>query len=105
MNDIYDELIDFFELFGDSTEGKFVPLDSSPANYKYFNSGDDYGIFVISDFKKEYRESCSGIVFETKIINIGNVIRKGYILNCSVDSAQSECARVVESLSLNDGKE
>ncbi len=105
MNDIYDELIDFFELFGDSTEGKFVPLDSSPTNYKYFNSRDDYGIFVISDFKKDYRESCSGIVFETRIINIGNVIKKGYILNCSVGNAKSEFARVCESLILNDDEE
>lgn len=105
MSDTYNELFDFFDLFGESSNKKYVPLDSSPADYKYYNSADDYGIFVISDFKTEYRESCSGIIIETQVLNVNNITRRGYILNCTVEDAQSEFARVCESLIQTDRKE
>ncbi len=104
MSEIYDELFDFFDLFGETCNRKYVPLDSSPADYKYYNNANDYGIFVTSDFKTDYRESCSGIVIETQVLNINNVVRRGYILNCTVEDAQSEFARVCESLIQTDRK-
>ena len=98
MSEIYDELFNFFDLFGETSNRKYIPLDNSPADYKYYNNANDYGIFVVSDFKTDYRESCSGIIFETQILNINNIVKRGYILNCTVENAQSEFAKVCESL-------
>ena len=104
MTSIYDELFEFFDIFGESVKGKYAPMDSSPEDYKYLNDRDDYGIFFVSDFKSEYTESCSGISLESKRVNINNVVKNGYILSCKVPGFQSEFARVCESLILEDRK-
>lgn len=98
MSDIYDELFEFFDIFGENSNKKFIPLDHSTVDYKFYNNAEDYGIFVLSDFKTEYRESCSGIIFESQVLNINNVTIKGYLLNCTVNGVQSEFARVCDSL-------
>lgn len=105
MSEIYEELFDFFDLFGETSNKKYIPLDSSPLDYKYYNTADDYGVFVISDFKTDYRESCSGIIIETQVLNINNDVKRGYVLKCTVENTQLEFARVCESLIQMDRKE
>ena len=104
MAETYDELFDFFELYGEASNKKYVLMDNSPSDYKFYNDSDDYGVFVVTDDIIEFRESCSGIVLESKIANINNAVKKGYLMTCSVSGAHSEFASVCESLIQTDRK-
>lgn len=98
MGECYNELFDFFELYGEASNKKYITIDASPSDYKYYYDSENYGVFAVSNYVREYRESCSGIVLESKTVCVNNTIKKGYLLSCSVEDAHSEFALVCESL-------
>ena len=79
-------------------------MDCFPSDYKFYNESNDYGVFIIMDCIIEFRESCSGIVLESKTASINNAVKKGYLMTCSVSGAHSEFASVCESLIQTDRK-
>ncbi|AMK13452.1 hypothetical protein AUP07_0396 [methanogenic archaeon mixed culture ISO4-G1] len=101
MVDCFDKIIDYFDIFGKDQVGPSAPIDGYPGDYLYYKSDVDYGIFVRSDFSQPFRESCSGMVLESRTVLTKTGFSNGFVLSCSVPNCTSEftaiCIKLLET--------